>query len=172
MKKVLGLCLFNCCLATAMFGADSFQKQPAKPVDLAGDKNLYVVGYAHLDTEWRWTYHTTTEDYIKAHPETVQKVVSSLQESLNMIYKDPQIAFRVGKKLYPNLSDKVIRAAVSHMLGENMYPRSAVVPDDLWQRTLKTRIDSGQLKKPQATNIAVDNDFALKARKDLGVTGP
>jgi len=47
MKKVLGLCLFNGCLATGLFGADSFQKQPAKPADLAHDKNLYVVGYAH-----------------------------------------------------------------------------------------------------------------------------
>jgi len=34
-------------------------------VDLSKDKVLYVVGYAHLDTEWRWDYTTTIDDFIK-----------------------------------------------------------------------------------------------------------
>ncbi len=40
------------------------QKQPAKPVDFAKDKNLYLVGYAHLDTQWRWTYPESIQTYI------------------------------------------------------------------------------------------------------------
>jgi len=32
--------------------------------DLSKDKILYTVGYAHLDTEWRWDYQTTINDYI------------------------------------------------------------------------------------------------------------
>jgi len=118
------------------------------------------------------TGFTATEDFIKAHPETIQKVVDSLQEALNIIYKDPQVAYRTGKKLYPNLSDKVVHTAVDHMLSENMYPHSAIVPDELWQRTLKTRLDSDELKKPQATTIAVDNSFAIQAGKDVGVAAP
>jgi hypothetical protein len=34
---------------------------------------------------------------------------------------------------------------------------------------LKTRLDSGELKEPQATDVAVDNKFALQAGKDVGV---
>lgn len=33
--------------------------------DLSRDKTLYVVGYAHLDTQWLWTYKVTIDDYIK-----------------------------------------------------------------------------------------------------------
>lgn len=34
-------------------------------VDLANTPTLYVVGYAHLDTEWRWAYPQTIRDYVK-----------------------------------------------------------------------------------------------------------
>src|SRR5688572_17197634 len=27
---------------------------PTKPIDLSTNKTLYVVGYSHLDTQWRW----------------------------------------------------------------------------------------------------------------------
>jgi alpha-mannosidase len=32
--------------------------------NLAKQPTLYVVGYAHLDTQWRWDYPTTIRDYI------------------------------------------------------------------------------------------------------------
>jgi alpha-mannosidase len=46
---------------------------PSKPVGSANDPTLYVVGYAHLDTQWRWSYpqviaeflHHTMEDNFK-----------------------------------------------------------------------------------------------------------
>lgn len=33
-------------------------------VDLTKDPTLYVVGYAHLDTQWRWTYADTIREYL------------------------------------------------------------------------------------------------------------
>lgn len=33
--------------------------------DLSKDPVLYTVGYAHLDTEWRWDYETTVNEYLK-----------------------------------------------------------------------------------------------------------
>src|SRR5262249_23493345 len=38
---------------------------PAKP-DLSKDKVLYCVGYAHLDTQWRWDYPETIGKFLKA----------------------------------------------------------------------------------------------------------
>src|ERR1041385_5277081 len=32
--------------------------------DLTKEPTLYVVGYAHLDTQWRWDYPTTIMQYI------------------------------------------------------------------------------------------------------------
>ncbi len=33
--------------------------------DLSKDKVLYCVGYAHLDTQWRWDFCTTIDKYIR-----------------------------------------------------------------------------------------------------------
>src|SRR5687768_10995850 len=32
--------------------------------NLAKEPTLYVVGYAHLDTEWRWEYPQTIQEYL------------------------------------------------------------------------------------------------------------
>jgi alpha-mannosidase len=91
MNKFLAFLLSNCCLATALFGADDFQKQPAKPVDLAHDKNLYVVGYAHLDTQWRWSYHTTIQDYIR----------NTMEQNFPLFEKYPNYIFNfTGSRRY------------------------------------------------------------------------
>ncbi len=35
------------------------------PVDLDHQKTLYVVGYAHLDTQWRWSYPQVMREFIR-----------------------------------------------------------------------------------------------------------
>lgn len=42
--------------------ADRLSGQPK--YDLSKDKVLYCVGYAHLDTQWRWDFTTTIDKYI------------------------------------------------------------------------------------------------------------
>lgn len=43
--------------------AGATKPAPARP-NLANDRTLYVVGYAHLDTEWRWEYPQTIGEYL------------------------------------------------------------------------------------------------------------
>jgi len=42
------------------------QEGVASGYDLTRDPVLYTVGYAHLDTEWRWDYEETVNKYLKA----------------------------------------------------------------------------------------------------------
>lgn len=51
--------------------------------DLSKDKVLYTVGYAHLDTQWRWDYQKTINDYIKA----------TLYDNIAMLEKYPDYTF-------------------------------------------------------------------------------
>jgi len=37
----------------------------AQQADLSTDTVLYTMGYAHLDTQWRWDYRTTIDEYLK-----------------------------------------------------------------------------------------------------------
>jgi alpha-mannosidase len=49
-------------VANAQSGAD---KSATLKYDLSKDPVLYTVGYAHLDTQWRWDYETTIGEYLK-----------------------------------------------------------------------------------------------------------
>jgi alpha-mannosidase len=41
------------------------QAQSTEKPDLSKQPTLYVVGYAHLDTEWRWEYPQVIDEYIR-----------------------------------------------------------------------------------------------------------
>jgi len=56
MKKFMLFCLLFVCLCPVVV----FSQQH----DLSKEKVLYTVGYAHLDTQWRWDYQTTINEYI------------------------------------------------------------------------------------------------------------
>src|SRR5271167_4445767 len=43
----------------------SARAQIAEKPDLTRQPTLYVVGYAHLDTEWRWEYPQVINEYIR-----------------------------------------------------------------------------------------------------------
>ena len=90
MKPVLLFCLGLYVVAAPLHGAD-FKKLPDKPVDLAHGKNLYVVGYAHLDTQWRWTYPTVIQDYIR----------NTMEQNFPLIEKYPDYIFNfTGSRRY------------------------------------------------------------------------
>ena len=50
-------------LALALTGA--IRAQTIEKPDLSKQPTLYVVGYAHLDTEWRWEYPQVIDEYIR-----------------------------------------------------------------------------------------------------------
>ncbi|HEV3512739.1 MAG TPA: glycoside hydrolase family 38 C-terminal domain-containing protein [Candidatus Sulfotelmatobacter sp.] len=45
--------------------AHDLNAQATPRPDLTKDPTLYVVGYAHLDTEWRWEYPQVIDEYIR-----------------------------------------------------------------------------------------------------------
>jgi len=72
------------------------QSDKKKPVDLSKEKTLYVVGYAHLDTEWRWTYVKTIRDFIP----------STIHDNIALIRKYPEYLFNfTGSRRYEMMKE-------------------------------------------------------------------
>jgi alpha-mannosidase len=77
---------------------------PAAP-DLAKEPTLFVVGYAHLDTQWRWDYVTTIREYIP----------NTMHLNFDLFEKYPRYVFnfsganryRMMKEYYPADYEKV-----------------------------------------------------------------
>jgi alpha-mannosidase len=57
--------------------------QTAEKPDLSKQPTLYVVGYAHLDTEWRWEYPQVIDDYIR----------KTMEDNFKLFEKYPHYTF-------------------------------------------------------------------------------
>src|SRR5271166_5948814 len=73
--------------------------QTSNAPDLTRQPTLYVVGYAHLDTEWRWEYPQVINEYIR----------KTMEENFTLLEKYPHYIFnfsganryRFMKEYYP-----------------------------------------------------------------------
>src|SRR5437016_301267 len=73
--------------------------QTAEKPDLKKQPTLYVVGYAHLDTEWRWEYPQVINEYLR----------KTMEENFALFEKYPHYVFnfsganryRLMKEYYP-----------------------------------------------------------------------
>jgi len=59
------------------------QAQTTDKPDLTKEPTLYVVGYAHLDTEWRWEYPQVIDEYLRR----------TMQDNFNLFEKYPHYIF-------------------------------------------------------------------------------
>ncbi|MFZ0732167.1 MAG: glycoside hydrolase family 38 C-terminal domain-containing protein [Candidatus Sulfotelmatobacter sp.] len=79
--------------------------QSAQKPDLRKQPTLYVVGYAHLDTEWRWEYPQVIDEYIR----------KTMEDNFKLFDKYPHYIFnfsganryRFMKEYYPEDFAKV-----------------------------------------------------------------
>jgi alpha-mannosidase len=75
------------------------QAQTTEKPDLSKEPTLYVVGYAHLDTEWRWEYPQVIDEYLR----------KTMQDNFRLFEKYPHYVFnfsganryRLMKEYYP-----------------------------------------------------------------------
>jgi len=81
-KTAAAICL-ACLFWFTTAGAQTAQiPENAKP-DLSKQPTLYVVGYAHLDTEWRWEYPQVIDEYIR----------KTMEDNFTLIDKYPHYVF-------------------------------------------------------------------------------
>ena len=69
-------------LADLVFLTSALAQSAEKP-DLSKQQTLYVVGYAHLDTEWRWEYPQVIDEYIR----------KTMEDNFKLFEKYPHYTF-------------------------------------------------------------------------------
>ncbi|RKY25130.1 MAG: alpha-mannosidase [Planctomycetota bacterium] len=98
MKKLMFVLLVSL-IASVVLGAVG-----QKP-DMTKDKILYTIGYAHLDTQWRWDYQTTIDSFIK----------NTLDDNFDRFEKYPgyvfnftgAVRYEMMKEYYPEKYEKL-----------------------------------------------------------------
>ncbi len=87
-------------LSTAMVFSNAVSGQTMKAPDITRDPTLYVVPYAHLDTQWRWEMPQTISEYL----------LKTMRVNFNYIDKYPHYVFnwtgsnryRLMKEYFPD----------------------------------------------------------------------
>jgi len=142
MKKVF--------LAFLFLGA--FTAVNAQKYDLSKVPVLYTIGYAHLDTEWRWDYQTTIKEYIW----------NTMADNFKLFEKYPDYIFNFSgarryllmKEYYPEEFEKVKQ----YVKAGNWFPAgSSFEENDVLAPSHESMI----------RQILLGSDFF---RKELGVT--
>ena len=73
--------------------------------DLSREKVLFTVGYAHLDTQWRWDYQTTIKEYIW---HTMVDNFALFEKYPNYVFNfSGANRYRMMKEYYPKEYEKV-----------------------------------------------------------------
>ncbi|HEX8146812.1 MAG TPA: glycoside hydrolase family 38 C-terminal domain-containing protein [Pyrinomonadaceae bacterium] len=92
-KRLLALLLS--CLAS--YAGASAQRRPAP--DLTKEPTLYVVGYAHLDTQWRWEYPQVINEYL---PNTMRDNFALFEKYPNYLFNFTGAnRYRMMKEYWP-----------------------------------------------------------------------
>jgi alpha-mannosidase len=77
----------------------SGQTAPQVPPDLTRQPTLYVVPYAHLDTQWRWDYPTTIREHL---PSTLRDNFALFEKYPNYVFNfSGANRYRMIKEYYP-----------------------------------------------------------------------
>ena len=111
---------------------------------------------------------TAREDFIKEHPEVVQKVLNALQKAVTAFYNDKNIGIRVAEKVFSEIDSQSIVRAVNRSHQNAIYPKAVTIKDNIWQQGIQERLNAGDLKNPQPTDVATDNTFAKEAFEKYG----
>jgi len=88
-----------------MLASVQAQHPPSPPPDLTKGLTLYVVPYAHLDTQWRWDYPTTIREYL---PKTIRDNFALFEKYPHYIFNfSGANRYRMIKEYYPADYEKV-----------------------------------------------------------------
>ncbi|HEX7312460.1 MAG TPA: hypothetical protein VF297_00825 [Pyrinomonadaceae bacterium] len=62
--------------------------------DLTKEPTLYVVGYAHLDTQWRWEYPQVVNEYL---PNTMRDNFALFEKYPNYLFNFTGVRFKMAR---------------------------------------------------------------------------
>ena len=127
-----------------------------------------VMSLPQLWGEFAFTGVTTTEDWIKKDPQTIQAFVNAIEMALNYIYTHPEGAKEVARKFLKDIKNQdVIDKAVNRLIQDRVFPEHAAVSLQSWQKALQVRVETGDLASLKHMKDSIDNSFALKVQQNL-----
>ena len=115
--------------------------------------------------DFSFTGLTTTEDYIAANDEVVQKMLNAIEKACRYAHSDVEGTIKVAQTLFPAQDPNVIANAVRRMINEHTIPDHASTSVVGWKKAIDVRVQVNDLKSSDGAELSLDNTFADRAKK-------
>lgn len=109
--------------------------------------------------EFAFSTINASQKWIDENPDLVKRFVKSMDESLRLIYENPEKAKEVARKEFPELEGEVINSAIDRMISSNVYPQSAKVSEEAFKVSINIQKFVGNIKKDMMYEDVVESSF-------------
>ena len=103
------------------------------------------------------------EDYKNKNSETVQGVINAIEHAMRLAHAEPERAIEIAQRKFPEIDKDVVRIAVSRMISDESLPAHVSINRTGREKTVKLRLELGDLKNPAVADQTLDDTFAQKA---------
>jgi NitT/TauT family transport system substrate-binding protein len=142
----------------------ALELEPNVSQAVAKDGAKIVYSFAKRYGDFAITGLTASPKLLKENPILAEKVVCSIQMSLEFIHKNKDKSLDILAKRFPEIDRNVAASAFSRVVDEDIVPESTVIEKTAWDKAIKLRTEVGDVKNPQSIETYVDNSFAQKAK--------
>ena len=138
---------FGTLLPTLKSGAADIALEIEPNVSLAVKEGGRVVyGLAGRFGDFAITGVSVSEETITKKRDLVERFVRALDAAEKAAHANPQDVEDFAVKRFPDLEPAVARSAIRRMLADKVFPTSARISPEAWQKALQLRVQAGELK--------------------------
>lgn len=142
----------------------AMELEPVASIAVA-DGGKVVYSAAHSFGDFAFTGVTVSDDYLAKNPKQVQAVVNAISKAVIFIRKDFDGALAIAKSEFSDVPEQVLRSALKRILEDNVIPRSVVLDESAWKKSVDVRRKLGEIKGTATYADNVDMSFAKQAVK-------
>lgn len=121
-----------------------------------------VYSLAGVYGDFAFTGLTTTDSYIKDHPEIVQAAVRAMDRAIKLMHSDFEGTLVIAKKEFPEVDENILRNALQRIIKEGTVPKSVFLSKESWDKAIILRKEVGDIKGEGKYEENVDMNFARK----------
>jgi len=102
----------------------------------------------------------TRGEILKGKRAMAEGIVRGIQRALDDLQSNPDVALASAKKFFPQIEDAVLKVAIKRLVDESVIPKSIVISKESWDKAIKVRLESGDLKRPFSLEESCDFSLA------------
>jgi NitT/TauT family transport system substrate-binding protein len=101
----------------------------------------------------------TRGEILRGKRSVAEGIVRGIERALDDLQSNPDVALTSAKKFFPQIEDAVLKAAIKRLVDESVIPKSLVISKESWDKAVKVRLESGDLKR--SFSLEESCDFSL-----------